>query len=64
MRILNLQLNRQIHSSWQLLHLVEGVVVHLLRLDGVLEELLPLGEHLVVVLVPGELLLLVGNFFI
>ena len=40
-----------------LLHLVEGAVVHLLSLDMVLEELLPLGEHIVVALVPGELLL-------
>jgi hypothetical protein len=36
---------------------VEAGVVHLLRLDVVLEELLPLGEHLIVEHIPGELLL-------
>ena len=39
------------------LHLEDGAVVYLLRLDVVLEELLLLGEHLVVDLVSGELLL-------
>ena len=39
-----------------MLHLVEGVVVHLLKLDVVLGELLPQDGHLVVHN-PGELLL-------
>jgi hypothetical protein len=74
MRILNLQLNRHYHISWQLLYLDEAGVVHLLRLDVVLkerllqaglvhlldvviEELLPLGGHLVVDIPRGLLLL-------
>ena len=36
-------------------HLLQDGLVHLL--DVVIEELLPLGEHLVVEHVPGELLL-------
>ena len=36
-------------------HLLQDGLVHLL--DVVIEELLPLGEHLVVEHIPGELLL-------
>ena len=53
MRILNLQMNRQVPCLLAVLHLEEAGVVHLL--DVVIERLLPLGEHLVVV-IPGELL--------
>ena len=44
MRILNLQINRQFPCLLAL-HLVEWVVVHQLRLDGVLEVHLLLGSH-------------------
>jgi hypothetical protein len=51
-------MNRQVPCLLAVLHLVEWVVVHLLRLDEVIEEHLPQGGHLVVVVhIPGGLLL-------
>ena len=56
MRIINLQLNRHFLALGKLLHLKEAGLVHLLYLDKVFEELLPLGGHLVVEHIPGLLL--------
>ena len=55
-RILNLQLNRHFPALGKLLHLGEAGLVHLLCLDVVVEELLPLGGHLGVEHIPGGLL--------
>ena len=48
-------MNRQVPCLLAVLHLEEEQSVHLLGIL-VIERLLPLGEHLVVV-IPGELLL-------
>ena len=57
MRILNLQMNRQVPCLLAVLHLGEAGVVHLLGLDVVLEELLLQAGPRVEDQYPEELLL-------